>query len=92
MSRFFAEHFGHLPEMVELERRFAAFEISKTGVADFSAHHFAARHRSAICTALERARWMAGIEKTVRALRARALRLLVTTVMWTFAAEYVVSQ
>ena len=90
VSRLLGEHLGHAAEIDELERRFAAHEISNNVVADSSARHFRGLTKRAMWDLLSGGTWISGIGETIRTLRARNLRLLLTTVTWTFAGEYLV--
>ena len=92
VSRLLGTSLGYAAEIDELERRFAAHEISNTVVADSSACHYRGLTRKAMWDVLSGATWIHGIGDTVRALRARELRLLLTTVTWTFAGEYLVDR
>jgi phosphoserine phosphatase len=92
VSRLLGASLGYATELDELERRFAAHEISNTVVADSSACHYRGHTRKAMWDVLSDATWINGIGETVRALRARELRLLLTTVTWTFAGEYLVDR
>jgi phosphoserine phosphatase len=92
VSKLLAKHLGHLDVVEELERRFAAREISNSVVADVSASHFRGVGRADVWKVLRNADWIPGIRETMLALRAHDLRLLVTTVTWTFAAEYVAAE
>jgi phosphoserine phosphatase len=89
VSRLLGERLGHAAEIEELERRFASHEISNSVVADSSASHFRGRARSAMWDVLREGTWIEGISETVDVLRSRGLRLLITTVTWTFAGEFV---
>jgi phosphoserine phosphatase len=92
VSRLLGEHLGYTAEIEDLERRFAAHEISNTVVADSSARHFRGFTRKAMWEVLAGGTWIRGIGETINALRARELRLLLTTVTWSFAGEYLVDR
>jgi phosphoserine phosphatase len=87
VSLYLAEKLGRADGLEALERRFRAGEISNAVIADASAAWFRGMRRSEVWTLLEDAPWISGIGRTVAALRARGLHVIVATITWRFAAE-----
>jgi phosphoserine phosphatase len=89
VSLHLAAWLGHDAELRELERRYAAGEISNRVVAERTARHYAGVQLAAVRTELERLPLIAGIAETVDALRAAGTAVVLATVTWRFAAEAV---
>ena len=87
VSLLLARWTGRSEELEELERRFAAHEISNSVVASDSAAWLAGRRREDAWAELEGASWIAGIPETLAALREAGCELLLATITWRFAAE-----
>lgn len=83
-----AEWMGHLDVVHDLERRYAAHEISNTEVAAFDAPHYAGLSLHDVGRRLDSIPSIAGIADTVEALRGRGMEVLLATVTWRFAAEH----
>ena len=82
-----AEHLGHAETFAEVERAFAAGEISHRGIADASAACCAGRTTREIASVLAGASWIVGIDDTVRTLAQAGTHVLLATITWRFAAE-----
>ena len=81
---------GHVEEMRELERAYAAGEISSAVVAEAQA-----RWLGGVAPAdldVGGWPWLEGIEETVGALRAAGAQVLLATVTWSFAAAVIASR
>src|SRR5437899_137084 len=76
VSVLLAEHFGEAETINELERAFAAGEISNRAVADASAAWYAGRTTSEIESVLAAASWIDGIDETLRTLAQAGSRVL----------------
>jgi phosphoserine phosphatase len=87
VSQLLAEHVGRGDAIKELERAFAAGEISNRGIADASAAWYCGRTTSEIAAVLEAASWIDGIEETLRTLAGAGTQVLLATITWRFAAE-----
>ena len=85
--RLLAQHFGQAEAIAELDRAFAAGEISNRVVADTSATWFAGRTTSEIRTALAAGAWIDGIDETLQTLSQAGTHVLLSTITWRFAAE-----
>src|SRR5689334_24754452 len=82
-----AERFGHGETFGEVERAFAAGEVSHRGIADASAASCAGRTTSEVAAALDEASWIEGIDETLRTLARAGTQVLLATITWRFAAE-----
>lgn len=87
VSLLLAEHFGHAETINELERAFAAGEISNRAIADASAACCAGRTTSEIRPVLAAASWIDGIDETLRTLAQTGTQVLLATITWILAAE-----
>jgi phosphoserine phosphatase len=87
VSLFTAGRLGKEGELLELERRYAAGEISNATIAEASARWFAGVPLAEVAGWLQEAPWIEGIAETVHALKERGLRVVLATVTWRFAAE-----
>ena len=87
VSAHLAAWLGHDAELRELERRYAAGEISNRVVADVTARHYAGLELAAVRAQLERLPLIGGIAETVGALRVAGAAVVLATVTWRFAAE-----
>jgi phosphoserine phosphatase len=86
VSMLMAQETGHATEMRELERRYAAGEISNAVVAEVQAEWLDERD---VVLDVRGWPWLAGIEETLAELR--PARLLLATITWRKAAEAVAS-
>jgi phosphoserine phosphatase len=89
VSEHLAASLGQAAELRELERAYAAHEISNRVVADRTAGDYAGLELAAVRAELERLPMIAGIAETVGALRAAGAAVVLATVTWRFAAEAV---
>ncbi len=87
VSLLLAEHLGRAEEIAELERAYAAGEISNRVIADASAAWLAGRSTTEIATALDAGPWINGIDETIRTLIEAGSDVLLATVTLRFAAE-----
>jgi len=87
-SAFLGRVLGYAQEAEERERRYAAGEMTNQDVAIGDAEHFRGRSKQEVWTILEDLPRVAGIRETVEHLHAREMTVLITTVAWTFVAEY----
>jgi phosphoserine phosphatase len=87
VSLLLAEHLGEADTINELERAFAAGEISNRAIAEASAACYAGRTTSEIEAVLAAASWIEGIEETLLALTRAGSRVLLATITWRLAAE-----
>jgi len=87
VSLLLAEYLGHTETFDELERSFAAGEISNRAIADASARCYAGRTTSEIRSVLAAASWIDGIDETVRTLAETGTHVLLATITWRLAAE-----
>lgn len=87
VSLLLAEWLGQTSEIAELERSFAAGEISNRAIADASARCYAGRTTSEIRSVLAAASWIDGIDETVRTLAETGTHVLLATITWRLAAE-----
>jgi phosphoserine phosphatase len=85
--RLLAEHVGQTEAIAELDRGFAAGEISSRVIADRSAAWFAGRTTSEIRTVLAAGSWIHGIDETLQTLSEAGTHVLMATITWRFAAE-----
>lgn len=92
VSALLAERFGQAEAIAELERAFAAGEISNRVVADASAGWYEGRTTAEVASALAAASWIAGIDETVTTLAEAGTHVLVATITWRFAAELLVER
>jgi phosphoserine phosphatase len=86
VSLLLAEHLGQAETINELERAFAASEMSNRAIADASAACYAGRTTSEIRSALAAATWIDGIDETLRTLAQTGTYVLLATIAWRFAA------
>jgi phosphoserine phosphatase len=87
VSQHLADHFGQNEQMAELERRYAAGEISNSVVADLQARIYRCTPLPKLVAKLADIACIAGIDATLAALRERQIASLLCTVTWSFAAE-----
>jgi phosphoserine phosphatase len=87
VSLLLAEYLGHTETFDELERSFAAGEISNRAIADASVRCYAGRTTSEIRSVLAAASWIDGIDETVRTLAETGTHVLLATITWRLAAE-----
>jgi phosphoserine phosphatase len=87
VSRHLAASFGQGEAMEELERRYAAGEISNEVVAEEQARYFRGVPAPRIVERLADIACIDGIDATLSALRGEGIESLLATVTWTFAAE-----
>jgi phosphoserine phosphatase len=87
VSLLLAEHLGQAETINELERAFAAGEMSNRAIADASAACYAGRTTSEIRSVLAAATWIDGIDETLRTLAQTGTHVLLATITWRFAAE-----
>ena len=87
VSQHLANRLGHGPLLADLERRYAAQEITNATVADRQAKEFAGRDRRGMITHLESIPQIGGIHATLARLRSAGIDSLLCTVTWRFAAE-----
>ena len=87
VSQHLANRLGHGALLAELERRYAAQEISNATVADRQAEEFAGRDRREMMTHLESIPRIGGIQATLARLQSTGIDALLCTVTWRFAAE-----
>jgi phosphoserine phosphatase len=87
VAMLLAEHAGDAEAFRDLERAFAAGEISNRGIADASAASCAGRPTTEIASVLAAASWIEGIDDTVRTLADAGTEVLLATITWRFAAE-----
>jgi phosphoserine phosphatase len=87
VSQHLADRFGQADRMAELERRYAAGEISNSVVAEEQARGYRGISLSRIVEKLDDIPCIEGIDATLAALRARGIDSLLGTVTWSFAAE-----
>jgi phosphoserine phosphatase len=87
VSQHLADRFGHGMEMAELEKRYAAGEISNSVVASEQARSYRGVALPDVVAKLDDIPCIGGIDSTLSALRKRDIDLLLCTVTWTFAAE-----
>jgi phosphoserine phosphatase len=88
VSLWLAQRMGHGPEMQRLEDRFLSGEISNLVIADATALWFRGRHTGEIWDLLAMARWIDGVQPTIAALRARGLSVILGTITWRIAGEF----
>lgn len=82
-----AEQFGQGEAIAELERAYAAAEISNRAVADASASWLDGRTTAEVGAALRAGSWIDGIDETLRTLVEAGSDVLLGTITWRFAAE-----
>jgi len=87
VSQNLADRLGHGALLAELERRYAAQEVTNAIVADRQAEQFAGRDRREMTTHLESIPRIGGIQATLARLRSTGIDSLLCTVTWRFAAE-----
>lgn len=89
VSLFLADALGRTMALSDLERRFRVGEISNAVIADRSARWFAGMTRAQVWRYLEGAPWISGIAATVETLRSQGFQIILGTITWRFAAEFV---
>ncbi len=87
VSQHLADRFGQTLQMAELERRYAAGDISNAVVADEQAAMYGGMPLAQVVEALDDIPCIEGIDATVNALREQGVDSLLCTVTWRFAAE-----
>jgi phosphoserine phosphatase len=88
VSLWLAEKMGQGAVLAELEARFRAGEISNSVIADASAGWLAGIPVRDIWGMLGAARWIEGIQETVDGLKASGMKVLLGTITWRMAAEF----
>lgn len=88
VSEFLARRLGHEDLLHDLEAQYAAGLISNAAVAEATADAFVGVSLTDVAHHLDAAPWMNHINDVVAALRARGCRVLLCTVTWRFAADY----
>ena len=88
VSAYLARRLGHAELLRDLEQQYAAGRISNSAVADATAAAFAGVPLAEIAEHLDVAPWIANIGAVVGHLQAAGNVVLVCTVTWRFAAEY----
>lgn len=86
VSQHLADRFGQSEQMAELERRYAAGEISNSVVAEEQARGYRGIPLPQVVEKLSDIACIGGIDPTLAALRRRGIVSLLGTVTWTFAA------
>jgi len=87
VSQHLADRFGQGERMAELERRYAAGEISNSAVAEEQARGYRGVPLPRVVEELGDIACIDGIDATLAALRERGIVSLLGTVTWSFAAE-----
>jgi len=87
VSQHLADRLGHGALLADLERRYAAQEITNATVADRQAEEFAGRDRLEMMIHLESIPRIGGIQTTLARLQSTGIDSLLCTVTWRFAAE-----
>lgn len=87
VSLLLAEYLGQASTINELERAYAAGEISNRAIADATAASYSGRTTSEFESVLSAASWIHGIDETLRTLAQAGSHLLLATVTWRYAAE-----
>src|SRR5262249_26133773 len=87
VSQFLADQLGQSEPMAELERLYAAGEISNSVVADEQASAYAGIPLEEIVTQLADIPCIQGIDETLKALGEEGIVSLLCTVTWSFAAR-----
>jgi len=85
--RVLAEHLGQGDAVTELDRAFAAGEISHRVIADRSAPWFSGCTTSEMRTVLATGPWIDGIDETLQTVSKAGTHVLLATITWRFAAE-----
>jgi phosphoserine phosphatase len=87
VSQHLADRFGRSEQMAELERRYAAGEISNSVVAEETASSYRGIPLEKVVTHLSDIPCIKGIDATLAALGERQIESLLCTVTWSLAAE-----
>jgi phosphoserine phosphatase len=87
VSQFLADRLGEREQLLKLEERYAAGEISNAQVAIETAASLGGRTVGWVSDALAAIPCISGIDETVVALRARNIAGIIATITWRFAAE-----
>ena len=87
VSQHLADRFGRGEQMAELERRYAAGEISNAVVAEEQAISYRGIPLQDVVAKLSDIPCIEGIDATLAILRSRQIDSLLCTVTWSFAAE-----
>jgi phosphoserine phosphatase len=88
VSLWLAEKTGHAPLLAELEDRFRRGEIPNSVIADASANWLRGMREQDVWSWLSEARWIDGIQPVIDALRHRGIKVLLGTITWKVAAEF----
>jgi phosphoserine phosphatase len=88
-SLHLADWIGHRPVIEDLERRFAAGEITSADVADGDAPYYQGRSLAAVAAVMAGAPCIDDISAGVERLENCGVDALLCTVAWTFAAQCV---
>jgi phosphoserine phosphatase len=88
VTQWLADQLGHGKAIEALEKRFRAREISNSVIADASAAWLKGLSRREIWSLLEQAPWIGGIGTAVEALRRHGQRVLLASISWTVAGEF----
>jgi phosphoserine phosphatase len=83
---------GHRPVIEELERRFAAGEITNAAVADGDAPHYAGHTIDEVAAVMASAPCIDDIDEGIRSLQGRGVSAVISTVSWSFAAQCLADQ
>jgi phosphoserine phosphatase len=87
VSQHLADRFGQSEQMAELERRYAAGEISNSVVAEETASSYRGIPLEKVVTHLSDIPCIKGIDATLAVLGERQIESLLCTVTWSLAAE-----
>lgn len=88
VSLYLAERLGQTAALDGLEQAFVSGRISSRVIADASAAGYAGRTVAEITGLLEEAPWIRGLAPAVATLREAGTAVLVATITWRFAAEF----
>lgn len=91
-SAYLGTAMGHAKLAEELERRYAAGEITNREVATAYAPHFRGRLKRDVWSILDGMPRVTGIRETVEALHGWGMAVLITTVAWAVVAEYLANR
>ena len=88
VSLLLAEWLGKREAIDELEHAFRAGDISNAVVADTQAAWFASRSVAEVWEVLAEGPWIGGMGETLETLRDGGVHILLATITWSFAAEF----
>lgn len=89
ISQFLADSLGQREQLLELERSYAAGEISNADVETQTAASLGGQTIEWVSQAVTTVPCISGIDQTVSALRAHNIPAVIATVTWRFAAEII---